>query len=109
MRIVHVDQGAQASAGIDIAQECVIGIGDREKWPREVGEEGIVPLDIHDVGMFGDRPERPVRRNVDPGHRSLFAQMSECLVQCLFIGIGLRSGQHPPGGVADPVAGRCAH
>ena len=102
VRIVHVDQGPQAGAGLQVPQQCVVGLGDRQQRPGVVGEQVVLPLDVHDVGVLGDRPERPVVADVDPGHRSMRAQVSQRLVEPLLVGVGLRIGQHTGCGVHDP-------
>ena len=102
VRVVHVDQGAQPGAGLEVAQQRVVGLGDGQQRPREVGEQVVLPLDVHDVGVLGDRPERPVGADVDPGHRSVRAQVRQRLVQPLLVGVGLRVGQNPGCGVHDP-------
>jgi hypothetical protein len=109
VRVVHVDQGAQAGAGLDVAAQGVVGFGDRQQRTWVIGEQIVLPFDLHDVGVFGDRPERPVLGNVHPGHRSVGTAVSQRLVQSLLIGVGLRIGQHPRGGVGDPVVGLCGH
>ena len=109
VRIIHVDQGAQTGASLDISEQCIVSLCDGQQWSREVGEQVVLSFNIQDVGVLGDRPERSIVAHLDPGHRSLLAQVCERLVKRLLIGVGLRSGQHVPGGVGDPVVGACAH
>ena len=67
------------------------GGGEQRSWLGQ--EQIVVPLDGHDVGVLGDRPERPVRRIVDQGDRIVRPQMGQRRVQPCVIGIGRRIGQ----------------
>ncbi len=109
VRIVHVDQGAQTGTGLDIAQQSIISLGDRQQRARKVGEQIVLPFDVQDVGVLGDRPERSIVAGLNPGHRRMLPQVRERLLQPGLIGIGRGFGQDPSGWVADPVVGACAH
>ena len=56
---------------------------------------------VHDVGVLGDRPERPVVRHVDPRHRGVGAQMGQRRMQFRLVGVRLRVGEHLGGFVHD--------
>ena len=94
VRVVHVDQGADADAGFYLSLQCIVGLGGGQQRAGFRQEQIVRALDGHDVGVLGDRPERPVRRVVDPRHRIVRPQMGECGVQPGVIGICRRIGQY---------------
>ena len=94
MRIVHVHQGADADPGLDLGLEDVVGLGGGQQGTRLGQEQVVGALDVHDVGVLGDRPERPVGRIVDPRHRIVGSQMGECRVQPVVVGVCRRIGQY---------------
>jgi hypothetical protein len=61
LRIVHMDERADADRGL-----LLVALDGRQHGPWRVGEQGVGPLDIHDVGVFRDRPERPVVGHIHP-------------------------------------------
>jgi hypothetical protein len=97
LRVVHVDQGAQGRT-LGFALLCLrIHRGGRQQRPGRVEDQGVVALDLHDVGVPGDGPERLVPSCLDPVHRVLAAQQGERLVQPVFVGVGGRIGERQPG------------
>ena len=72
----------------------IVGFGGGEQRPWLGQEQVVVPLDGHDVGVLGDRPERPVRRIVDPRDGVVRPQMGQRRVQPCVVGIGRRIGQN---------------
>ena len=105
VRIVHVDQRAQADAGLAFGTLFLIELGDLEERARVVGEQLVVPFDVHHVGVLGDGPEGCVRGHVHPGHRFVGACVSQRLVKPLLIGVGLGLGEHAGCG----SGGLCGH
>ena len=99
VRIVDVDQRGQADARPPISEHLLVEVGLQQEWAWVIGEQVVLAFDLHDVGVLGDRPERPVPGLVDPGHRCVGPHLSQCLVQPGLVGIGLWLGQHPCGGV----------
>ena len=67
VRVVHMDQRPQPRPRFQLRLGHIVGRcgGQKGSWLGQ--EQVVVPLDGHDVGVLGDRPERPVRRVVDPG------------------------------------------
>jgi hypothetical protein len=61
LRIVHVNQRAHPDSGL-----AFVVLGSDEHRPGVIGEHIVCPLDVHDVGVLGDRPERLVGRHFDP-------------------------------------------
>ena len=105
VRVVHMNQGSQADASLPFGTLLLVELGDLKKRARVVGEQVVVPFDIHHVGVFGNRPERCVRGYVHPGHWFVRTCIGERLIQAFLIGVGLRLSQHPGGG----FCGSCAH
>ncbi len=76
------------------AGHAVVGRGGRQQRARLGQEQVVGPLDGHDVGVLGDRPERPVRRVVDPRNGFVGPQMGERGVQPGVVGVRRRIGQY---------------
>jgi hypothetical protein len=98
--VVHVDQGADAHARLEF-----VGLRGDQHRPRRVGELRVRQLDVHDVGVPGDGPERPVPRYVDPRHRGVGTQVRQRPVQARLVGVCLGVGQSLRG----VVHCRCTH
>jgi len=93
LRIVHVDQRAQPAAGGEVGLGQVVLVLGQQHRARGVDPQLVVPLDIHDVGVLGDRPERVIALDVDVGDRRVLAQVGQGGVQAIFVGVGLGVGE----------------
>ena len=71
--VVHVDQRAQHLAATTGLGRGLNGRGGEQR-ARRVAEVLVVALDIEDVGVPGDRPERPVALRLHPHDRVLASQ-----------------------------------
>ena len=105
LRVIHVDQGAQPHPGVQLLTRQVVGRRGGKQRPWLVDEQIIGPLDRHDVGMLGDRPERTVGRAVDQRHWCVGPKVGQRGVQPRFVGIGCRINEDACGLVND----RCVH
>ena len=101
VRVVHVDQRAQAHAGLELGTRLVVGLGGLQQRTRLADPQIVCPLDVHDVGVLGDRPERPVRRDVDIRHGGMGAQVGQGAVQSFLVRVGGGIRQHLRGVVDD--------
>jgi hypothetical protein len=61
LRVVHVDQRADADASLDF-----VGLRSHQHRTGRVGEHVVGVFDRHDVGVLGDGPERAITVDVDP-------------------------------------------
>jgi hypothetical protein len=77
----------------------VVGRGGGQQRARLIDPQRIGTLDLHDVGVPGDRPEGPVRSLVDPRDRCMGAQMTQRRMQAGFVGVGTGIGQYIGGAV----------
>jgi len=84
---VHVDQRPDPDRGL-----LLVGFRGHEYRPWLVGEKIIGALDLHHVGMFGDRLERSIGRRFAPGRRRLGPQMCQRGMQFGLIAVRLRVG-----------------
>jgi hypothetical protein len=107
--VVHVDQGAQPHAGVELLLREIVGFGGGQQRPRLVDEKIVRPLDLHDVGAFGDRPKGPVGRAVNQRHRRVCAKMGKCCMQPRLVRIGCRIGEYLRSLVNDWCAHRPSH
>ena len=80
VRVVHMNQGPQADASLPFGTLLLIELGDLKKRARVIGEQIVLPFDVHHVGMLGDGPERCVGGHVHPGHRLVRSCVGECLI-----------------------------
>ncbi len=90
VRVVHVDQRAQAHPRLQLRLGQVVGLGGRQQRPGLAQPQVVGPLDVHDVGVLGDREERPVRRLIHPRHRVVRAQPRQRRVQPVVVGVRRR-------------------
>ena len=98
--IVEMDQRAHPGRGLQL-----VAFRRRQNRARPVGEQRVVALDVQDVRMLGDGPERTVIRHLDPGDRSVGPQMGQCRMQLRLVGVGLRVGKD----LGGLIHRRCAH
>jgi len=87
-------RGAQADAGLHLRLEHVVGFRGGQQWPRLGQEQVVGPFDRHDVGVLGDRPERPVRRIVHPCHRVVRPQVGQRRMKPGIVRVRGRIRQH---------------
>ena len=91
--VVHVNQRAQHGA------TTCLGMGldgsERQQRTRGVAEMLVVALDLQDVGVPGDRPERSIQVRLHSDDRPLAPQHPAGGVEPLLIGIGSRVHEDP--------------
>ena len=113
VRVVHVDQRAQPDPGVLLLFHHVVALGGHQQGARAADEQFVVPLHRHDVGVLGDRPERPVGLVVDPRHRAVRPQMRQRRMEPVVVRVGGRIGQDRRGllglRVHIQIRCRCAH
>ena len=100
VRVVHVDQRAQAHAGVELGARLVVGLRGLQQRSRLADPQVVRPLDVHDVGVLGDRPERTVRRHVDVRDGRVGAKVGQGGVESFLVGVGGGVREHL-GGVVD--------
>jgi hypothetical protein len=71
----------------------IVGRRGRQQRAGCAEKQVIGTFDVHDIGMFGDRPERPIRAPVDQRHRRVGAQVGHRCVQPRLVGVGGRVGE----------------
>ena len=57
----------------------------------------MVPLDVHDVRVPGERVEGPVALRLDEVHGGFPAQQGKRVVHPRLVGVGSGVGEHEPG------------
>ena len=92
VRIIHLDEGAQQvrRTAHHLADFLVrLDIGQR-RGAVFIVEEVVLLLDVLDVGMFADHPERVEAFDLGDVQRRILAQPGKGLVRTVPVGIGLR-------------------
>jgi hypothetical protein len=99
IRVVHVDEGAQHLA--TRFGDRLVGRWD-EHWTGRVAEVLVVALDVEDIGVPRDRPERPIALRLHPDDRVLAAQDATGGVEALLVRV--RGRVHEDSGEISQVS-----
>ena len=91
---VHVDQRAQHVAG---DRALVVALLRPEQRTRGVQPLVVLSLDLHDVGVLGDRVEGIEALDLDAVHRRLTAQERARGMKARLVGVGRGVGEDPTG------------
>jgi hypothetical protein len=94
VRIIHLRQRPhQHRAAIHGFPDLALEIDAEELCPRRIDEAIGLELDLDDVGIFRDRPERTIARGFSPMDRILAPQSREQSVLHFDVAIGLVVGK----------------